>query len=168
MDKPDHGSIVFLGEDTAHWQDDAQTRFRRSRLGFVFQAFNLLPTLTVRENIALPLELNGLPREPRVSSLLAGLALDGVADRYPDQVSGGEQQRTAIARALAHRPALVIADEPTGNLDADTAAEVVWLFEQAVRESGTALLMATHSREMTGCADRVLTLDHGRLAPLAT
>jgi putative ABC transport system ATP-binding protein len=163
MDKPDRGRITVLGADTAHWRDAEQTAFRRQRLGFVFQAYNLLPTLTVRENIALPLELNGLAREPRVGELLDALGLTGVAARYPDQVSGGEQQRTAIARALAHRPALVIADEPTGNLDADTGAEVVWLFEQAVRESGTALLMATHSREMVGRADRVLALVHGRL-----
>ncbi|MCB1748429.1 MAG: ABC transporter ATP-binding protein [Gammaproteobacteria bacterium] len=163
MDKPDRGRIEVLGVDTAHWRDAEQTRFRRQRLGFVFQAYNLLPTLTVRENIALPLELNGLACEPRAGELLAALGLTAVAERYPDQVSGGEQQRTAIARAVSHRPALVTADKPTGNLDADTGAEVVRLFERAVRDSATALLMATHSREMVGHADRVLALDHGRL-----
>ncbi|MEQ8230183.1 MAG: ABC transporter ATP-binding protein [Gammaproteobacteria bacterium] len=167
MDRPDAGRLIYAGQDTAGWDDDQRTRFRRSMLGFVFQAYNLLPTLTVRENIALPLELNGLPLEPTVTRLLEALDIDALGERYPEQVSGGEQQRTAVARALAHRPPLVIADEPTGNLDADTGHEVIALFERAVREAGAALLMATHSTEMIGHADRVLALDHGRLAPVA-
>lgn len=163
MDRPDSGRLEFEGEDMSAWDDGARTAFRRARLGFVFQAFNLLPTLTVRENIALPLELNGLPETERVAELLDELRLEGLADRFPDQISGGEQQRTAIARAIAHRPRLIIADEPTGNLDRDTGSDVIALFERSVRAAGATLLMATHSDEMLGHADRVLELRGGAL-----
>ena len=166
MDTPNAGRLVFAGAETGTWDDAARTRFRRTALGFVFQAYNLVPSLTAAENIALPLELNGLPCQPRVDELLAALGLTRLATRYPETLSGGEQQRVAIARAVAHRPALVLADEPTGNLDQDTAQEVVALFEQVVRESGAALLMATHSVDMVGHADRVLYLRHGRLEPV--
>ena len=165
MDRADAGRLEFQGEDMGAWNDAARTAFRRARLGFVFQAFNLLPTLTVAENIGLALELNGLPLAPRVAELLAGLGLAHLATRFPDQISGGEQQRTAIARALAHRPPLIIADEPTGNLDRDTGREVIALFEAAVRAAGATLLMATHSEEMLGRCDRVLELRDGALAP---
>ena len=163
MDKATSGQLEFAGEDMTRWDDHARTRFRRTHLGFVFQAFNLLPTLTVRENIALPLELNGLPHGPRVQALLDELGIAAVAERFPDQISGGEQQRTAIARAIAHRPALIIADEPTGNLDRETGREVITLFERSVRANGATLLMATHSDEMIGRADRVLELRDGAL-----
>ncbi len=164
MDRPDSGHLEFEGEDMSGWNDAARTAFRRARLGFVFQAFNLLPTLTVRENIALPLELNGLPQAARVAELLNALSIAALADRFPDQISGGEQQRTAIARAIAHRPRLIIADEPTGNLDRDTGREVIALFERCVRAAGATLLMATHSDEMLGHADRVLELRNGALS----
>ena len=167
MDRPSAGRLEFAGEDMASWDDRARTAFRRARLGFVFQAFNLLPTLTVGENIALPLELNGLASAVRVRELLDSLGITALADRFPDQISGGEQQRTAIARAIAHRPALIIADEPTGNLDRDTGREVIALFEHSVRASGATLLMATHSDEMLGRADRVLQLRDGALYPRA-
>lgn len=163
MDRPDSGTLSFEGEDMTRWDASARTAFRRARLGFVFQAFNLLPTLTVRENISLPLELNHLPSEARVRELLADLSIDALADRFPDQISGGEQQRTAIARAIAHRPRLIIADEPTGNLDRETGREVIELFERSVRAAGATLLMATHSEEMLGHADRVLELRDGAL-----
>lgn len=167
MDRPDLGSLAFKGADMTVWDDRARTAFRRARLGFVFQAFNLLPTLTVRENVELPLELNGLADPQRVTELLAALGIAALADRFPDQISGGEQQRTAIARAIAHRPDLIIADEPTGNLDRDTGREVIALFEQRVRTAGATLLMATHSDEMLGHADRVLELRDGALHPRA-
>lgn len=167
MDRPDSGSLEFKGADMTRWNDHARTAFRRARLGFVFQAFNLLPTLNVRENVELPLELNGLADERRVSELLAALGIAALAERFPDQISGGEQQRTAIARAIAHRPDLIIADEPTGNLDRDTGREVIALFEQRVRTAGATLLMATHSEEMLGRADRVLELRDGALHPRA-
>ena len=165
MDRPSAGRLEFAGENMASWDDRARTAFRRARLGFVFQAFNLLPTLTVGENIALPLELNGLASAARVRELLDSLGIAALADRFPDQISGGEQQRTAIARAIAHRPALIIADEPTGNLDRDTGREVIALFEHSVRASGATLVMATHSDEMLGRADRVLELRDGALYP---
>ncbi len=167
MDAPDRGRIRFAGADTSGWDDAARTRFRCRSLGFVFQAYNLLPTLTVRENIALPLELNGLPDDGAVARLMAALGIGALGERYPEELSGGEQQRTAVARALVHRPPLVIADEPTGNLDADTGQEVITVFERAVREAGAALVMATHSTEMVGHADRVLALAHGRLVDAA-
>lgn len=167
MDRPDSGTLEFQGQDMTRWDDRARTAFRRARLGFVFQAFNLLPTLTVGENIALPLELNALPTTARVAELLAGLGIAALADRFPDQISGGEQQRTAIARAIAHQPLLIIADEPTGNLDRETGREVIALFEHSVRAVGASLLMATHSDEMLGHADRVLELRDGALHPRA-
>lgn len=163
MDRPTSGQLEFAGADMTRWDDHARTAFRRTQLGFVFQAYNLLPTLTVRENIALPLELNGLAHAARVQALLEDLGIAALAERFPDQISGGEQQRTAIARAIAHRPALIIADEPTGNLDRDTGREVIALFERSVRASGASLLMATHSDEMLGRADRVLELRDGAL-----
>ena len=163
MDRPSAGTLHFAGTDMTGWDDAERTAFRRSRLGFVFQSFNLLPTLTVRENVALPLELNGQAAGAQVDALLDTLGLAPLADRFPDQISGGEQQRTAIARAVIHRPALIIADEPTGNLDRATGHEVIALFERSVRAAGAALLMATHSEEMLGHADRVLELRDGRL-----
>lgn len=163
MDRPDDGRLLFEGRDMAAWSDAERTRFRRQRLGFVFQAFNLLPGLTVRENVTLPLELNGLPGGARVDELLDALGIAALAERFPDEISGGEQQRTAIARAVAHGPALIIADEPTGNLDFDTGRRVLALFERCAREAGAALLMATHSEEMSRGADRVLELRDGAL-----
>ena len=163
MDRPTGGRIECGGRDMSAWSDAERTNFRRSRLGFVFQSFNLLPTLTVRENICLPLELNGLPIDERIDRLLDRLGLRTVGARFPDQISGGEQQRAAIARAVVHEPALIIADEPTGNLDLETGREVINLFEHCVREVGAALLMATHSLEMSGSADRVFELRNGTL-----
>ncbi len=167
MDTPSSGSLWVDGVSTAQWSDDERTAFRCRRLGFVFQAYNLLPSLTVRENIALPLELNALADEGRVQQLLDRLGIGDLGERFPDQLSGGEQQRTAIARAIVHRPQLIIADEPTGNLDHETGRQVVDLFERNVREAGAALLMATHSSEMIGHADRVVELIDGRLHELA-
>lgn len=165
MDYPDRGRILVDGEDSVGWDDAARTAFRAARLGFVFQAYNLLPTLTVRENVELPLELNAISDPARVDRLLGRLGIGALGARYPDQISGGEQQRAAIARALVHEPALIIADEPTGNLDHDSGRQVVELFERCVRDAGAALLMATHSAEMFGHADRVLELRDGRLHP---
>lgn len=166
MDAPSTGAISFEGVDTTHWSDEERTAFRCRKLGFVFQAYNLLPTLSVRENVQLPLELNETPDDDRVDRLLGHLGLKALGERYPDEISGGEQQRTAIARALIHRPALIIADEPTGNLDRETGRQVVDLFESSVRDAGAALLMATHSVDMIGRADRVFELQDGHLQEL--
>ena len=166
MGRPTAGSIQFGGRDMSDWSEAERTVFRRRRLGFVFQAFNLLPTLTVWENVALPLELNARPLDDQVLCLLDSLGLAGVRDRFPDQISGGEQQRAAIARAVIHQPDLIIADEPTGHLDLESGREVIDLFEACVRGAGAALVMATHSREMSGSADRVLELRDGSLMPV--
>ena len=171
MDKPDAGEVTYCGPGGAifhphDWNDEQRTAFRREHLGFVFQSFNLLPTLTLRENIALPLELNGIEDAGQVEQLLHELDLTQAAEHYPDAASGGEQQRAAIGRALVHRPLLLIADEPTGNLDPDTAERVTTLFERRVRDAGVGVLLATHSERVAACADRRLLLDHGRLSPV--
>jgi putative ABC transport system ATP-binding protein len=143
------------------------TLLRRQHIGFIYQFFNLIPTLTVSENLALPLELNGIAaarRGARVSELLGRVGLDGREGAFPDQLSGGEQQRVAIARAVIHEPALVLADEPTGNLDARTGAVVLELLAHLFRDEGRTLILVTHSRKVSDIADRILALDNGRLS----
>ena len=163
---PDSGSIRVGVHDLARMSETERTLFRRRELGFVFQFFNLVPTLTVRENILLPLALNRVPRTraaSRAGDLLKRLGLTACTDRLPDQLSGGEQQRVAIARALAHEPRLVVTDEPTGNLDKDTADEVLELLVASCREHGATLIMATHNREAAARADRILRIAGGRI-----
>lgn len=145
-----------------------RTALRRDRMGYVFQFFNLVPTLTVRENVLLPLELTGR-RElvPRALARLSALGLDGRTDDFPETLSGGERQRVAVARALAHQPLLVLADEPTGNLDADNAAGVAEVLWREVREAGCALVLATHDDAVAERADRVLDLAPRRPAVVA-
>ncbi len=161
LDVPDAGGVTLDGVNLSALDDAGRTRIRRDRIGFVFQAFHLLPHLTVAQNVALPLSLVGmLPREAaeRVGEMLAAVALSTAASAYPRELSGGEMQRVAIARALAHRPMLLLADEPTGNLDADSAAQVIRLLrDQVKRESGAGILV-THSAAAAATADRVLTL----------
>jgi putative ABC transport system ATP-binding protein len=143
-----------------------RTRFRRRHIGFVFQFFNLLPTLTVLENLLLPLELKGIAHDgerSRARSLLERVGLADRADTFPDRLSGGEQQRVALARALVHDPELVLADEPTGNLDEEMAAKVSDLLAELVGGERRTLLAVTHSRSLAARMDRVLRLDHGRL-----
>jgi putative ABC transport system ATP-binding protein len=165
IDTPDAGQVLYEGCDLARLDDRARTLHRRRHLGFVFQFFNLVPTLTVAENLAMPLQLNARADDGVVAAWLARVGLQARAASYPDMLSGGEQQRIAIARALVHAPALVLADEPTGNLDADTAGQVLALLGALCRDAGTTLLVASHSAEMARAADRVLLLDHGRLRP---
>jgi putative ABC transport system ATP-binding protein len=166
IDRPTSGTVMVAGTDLGALSEHDRTLFRRRHIGFVFQFFNLIPMLTVEENVLLPLELCGradAEGRRRAADLLARV---GLADRrasYPDLLSGGEQQRLAIARAMAHEPALVLADEPTGNLDADTAAQVLALFDGLVREEGKTVVMVTHSREVVGVADRVFTVQQGQL-----
>ena len=165
---PDSGAIRHGRQDLARLGEAELTLFRRRELGFVFQFFNLVPTLTVRENVLLPLALNRIAAEAagrRATELLARLGLERCADRLPDELSGGEQQRVAIARALAHEPKLVVTDEPTGNLDAETAGEVLDLLVESCREHGATLIMATHSREAADRADRILRIVGGQLEP---
>ncbi|MGA8261423.1 MAG: ABC transporter ATP-binding protein [Arenicellales bacterium] len=166
LDLPDHGSVRVGGESIHAMDDRARTLFRRRHCGFVFQFFNLVPTLTVRENIMIGLELNAFDdetKERRTHELLAAIGLADRGDSFPDQLSGGEQQRVALARALAHEPGLLLADEPTGNLDAATELAVLELIGRLPREKGTTVVIATHSELVAAHADRVLAIDSGVL-----
>jgi putative ABC transport system ATP-binding protein len=170
IDHPDAGQILVGGQALDALSERARTLFRRRRIGFVFQFFNLVPTLTVEENLLLPLELNGVGRSRGRTLAADYLARVGLGDRggsFPEQLSGGEQQRVAVARALVHGPELILADEPTGNLDDATGHEVLALLAGLVREEGRTLVMVTHSTEAAGYADAVLELRAGRLAPRA-
>jgi putative ABC transport system ATP-binding protein len=164
IDRPDAGTLAIDGVLMGDLWEPARTLFRRRNLGFVYQSFNLIPTLTAGENVGLPLELNGVPAPEasrRVAEILAAVGLTARADAFPDQLSGGEQQRVAVARALVHRPRLVLADEPTGNLDAETGATVLALLRELQRRERQALLMVTHSLAVARVADRILTLADG-------
>ena len=162
IDLPASGRILIDGQDLTAMDETRRTLFRRRHIGFVYQFFNLLPTLTVRENVQLPLELNGLPLA-RADELLEAVMLQDKRHRYPDQLSGGEQQRVAIARALAHDPLLVLADEPTGNLDEVSGARILELLARLVRGAGHTMILVTHDRETAALADRILILRQGRL-----
>ena len=167
LDRPDAGEVRLDGKPVDYADDEALALWRRRHLGFVFQAFHLLPYLTVGENVALPLALLGAgarERAERAAALLASVGLAGLEARRPGTLSGGEMQRAAIARALAHSPRLLLADEPTGNLDAAAAAVVLDCLADAVRKAGAAALMVTHSPIAAARADRVLRLAQGRLA----
>jgi len=166
LEEPDRGKIAYGNRRLDRMSESERAAFRRREIGFVFQFFNLIPTLTVAENVALPLALNGAPKTDaaaRVAALLEDLGLAGSGDRFPEELSGGEQQRVAIARAIAHEPGIVLADEPTGNLDLETAERVLALLDDVCRRHRTTLVMATHSREVVGRADRVLTIRNARL-----
>jgi putative ABC transport system ATP-binding protein len=161
LDEADEGSVAIDGIDLGMLDETARTRLRRERIGFVFQAFHILPYLTLRQNVALPLALvspDNVGASTRAEEMLGAVGLDGRGDGYARDLSGGELQRVAIARALVHRPALILADEPTGNLDPETAARVLSLFADAVRGNGAAGVMVTHSDASAAIADRVLTL----------
>ncbi len=166
LDAPDCGTLLIDGQPLDALDDDAATRLRRAKLGFVFQAFHLLPHLNLLQNVALPLKLNGLP-DARATEMLAAVGLAGREHDFPRQLSGGEMQRVAIARALAHRPRLLLADEPTGNLDPDTAAEILRLLKDEIRDSGAAAVVVTHSPLAASSADRVLLLARDGLHELS-
>jgi putative ABC transport system ATP-binding protein len=166
IDAPDGGQICIDGTDITALDERQQTLFRRDHIGIIFQFFNLIPTLTVLENITLPGELKGAQRrlvEQRGRELLARVGLADRADAFPDKLSGGEQQRVAIARALVQEPALVLADEPTGNLDEETGQKVLALLLQLTRDVGKTLIMATHNPEIVPLADRVCRIHDGQL-----
>ena len=163
MDRPTEGSIKINGTEIGTMHDRERTLFRRTSLGFIFQAYNLIPTLTAIENIMLPLALNRVASEQRCEQLLDRLGLAHKAHAWAEDLSGGEQQRIAIARALIHSPSLILADEPTGNLDVDTGRQIIRLINELVRSNGQTLIMATHSREVIGFADRVLTIQNQTL-----
>jgi putative ABC transport system ATP-binding protein len=166
MDRPSGGEVHVLGQRLDSLGEHELSLLRRRSIGFVFQFFNLLPTLTAVENVSLPLAMNGLDTDhasERARGLLERFGVATCADRFPEELSGGEQQRVAIARAIIHEPPLIIADEPTGNLDLDTAQDVLALLDRTCRQHGTTLIMATHSREVMGIADRVLTIRDARI-----
>jgi len=168
IDRPARGSIRVAGRDIVQLKEPDRTLFRRRSIGFIYQFFNLIPTLTVAENVSLPMELNRWPRQEireRTASILQEVGLATRAHEFPDQLSGGEQQRVAIARGLVHEPELVLADEPTGNLDAESGGQVLHLLQRMLGSPGRTLILVTHSLQVARACDRILTLELGRLCP---
>ena len=163
LDQPTAGRVVLDGQELGPLSEDERARLRRDRVGFVFQSFHLIPTLTARENVEVPLELRGENGRPRAEALLERVGLGDRGHHYPAQLSGGEQQRVALARAFVHRPRVLFADEPTGNLDAANGSLVIGLMAELNRELGTTLVLVTHDQELAGRARRVIRLSHGAL-----
>jgi putative ABC transport system ATP-binding protein len=166
LDEPTSGVIRIDGADIAGLDDDARTRLRREKIGMIFQTFNLLPTLSATENVALPLRLQGLSRrdaEKRSNAMLGRVGLEDRSAHRPDELSGGERQRVAIARALIFDPPILLADEPTGNLDSHTGKEILTLLDNLHQEYNTTVLMVTHNEEAADYCDRILRLRDGRV-----
>jgi putative ABC transport system ATP-binding protein len=166
LDEPTSGSVKVEGVELAGLTDDARTRLRREKIGMIFQTFNLLPTLTALENVALPLRLQGLSKkeaEDRATSMLSKVGLGSRTVHRPDEMSGGERQRVAIARALIFRPPLLLGDEPTGNLDSKTGDEILGLLDDLQQEYNSTLLMVTHNAEAAAFCDRIVRLHDGQI-----
>ncbi len=166
LDEPTSGSVKVEGVELSGLTDDARTRLRREKIGMIFQTFNLLPTLTALENVALPLRLQGLSKkeaEERATEMLNRVGLTSRTIHRPDELSGGERQRVAIARALIFRPPLLLGDEPTGNLDSTTGAEILRLLDDLQQEYQSTLLMVTHNAEAAGYCNRIITLHDGAI-----
>jgi len=163
IDKPDAGQVMIGGMDLTQMDEKSRTLFRRNNIGFVFQSFNLISTLTALENVLLPLKLKGNADDEVAQQFLAKVGLGDRTDTYPDRLSGGEQQRVAIARALASKPMLILADEPTGNLDYETGRNVLDILDKLVRDNGRTMIIATHDRDICNIADRVVELKGGKL-----
>jgi putative ABC transport system ATP-binding protein len=166
LDEPTSGSVMVEGVELSGLTDDARTRLRREKIGMIFQTFNLLPTLTAGENVALPLRLQGVHKheaERRAVAMLERVGLKDRAVHRPDELSGGERQRVAIARAVIFRPPLLLGDEPTGNLDSATGEEILRLLDDLHREYNSALLLVTHNAQAAGHCDRIVTLHDGRI-----
>jgi putative ABC transport system ATP-binding protein len=161
LDRPTRGRVVLDGHDLAAMTEDQRARVRAAKVGFVFQSFHLVPTLTARENVQVPLELRGEDGRARAEELLQRVSLADRGHHYPAQLSGGEQQRVAVARAFAHRPKILFADEPTGNLDAANGANVIALLGELNRELGTTLVLVTHDPDLAARAHRALRLRDG-------
>ncbi|CAI8015706.1 Uncharacterized ABC transporter ATP-binding protein Rv0986 [Geodia barretti] len=166
IDTPTSGDVLIDSVPITKLSEKDRTLFRRKNIGFVFQFFNLIPTLSVKENLLLPLQLNSFPSaesDDRVMYLLERIGMGDRIDSYPDRLSGGEKQRVAIARALAHNPPLILADEPTGNLDADTGRAILSLLKSLIDGSGKTMVIVSHSDVVAGMADRVLAMEDGKL-----
>ncbi len=161
VDVPTSGRILFNGSTVSSLPPRELALYRRREVGFIFQSFNLFPTLTVGENVMLPLDLLDVPDEPKARELLAAVGLDGMWDKFPEQISGGEQQRVAIARALVKGPSLILADEPTGNLDLETGNRILELIHHICADRGATLIMATHSVDALRIADRTFRCGGG-------
>ena len=164
LDQPTSGSVTVEGKDIFSLKDEALTIFRRRKIGFVFQSFNLVPVLTVRENIVLPIQLDGSKvDEDYVGQVVSALGLEKKLDNLPGQLSGGQQQRVAIARALAAKPAILLADEPTGNLDSRTSQDVLSLMKVTGRKFAQTMVMITHNEEIAQLSDRIVRIEDGRI-----
>ena len=164
LDRPTAGTVLVDGRDLSTLKDEALTIFRRRKIGFVFQAYDLVPVLNVYENVVLPIELDGRrPDATWIDQVIGALGLEGRLDALPGQLSGGQQQRVAIARALAAKPAIVLADEPTGNLDSRTSQDVLSLLKLAGQRFGQTIVMITHDEEIAQLADRIVRIEDGRI-----
>jgi putative ABC transport system ATP-binding protein len=163
LDRPKRGRVMVEGQDLSQLNEDQRARLRGEKVGFVFQSFHLIPTLTAQENVQVPLELRGEDARERANELLARVGLSDRGHHYPAQLSGGEQQRVALARAFCNRPRLLFADEPTGNLDAATGARVIDLMAELTQELGTTLVLVTHDHDLASRARRVIRLADGRM-----
>jgi putative ABC transport system ATP-binding protein len=164
LDRPTAGSIFLDGVDISSLPEHAMARYRRQKIGYIFQSFHLIPTLTALENVALPLELSGdRGALARAAALLGAVGLQGRGGHYPVQLSGGEQQRVAVARAFACQPPILLADEPTGNLDTTTGQQVIQLLLGLNRDHGSTLVLVTHDQSLAACAERVMVLRDGRI-----
>lgn len=164
LDRPTSGKVFVDGQDIFSLKDDALTIFRRRKIGFVFQSYNLVPVLNVYENIVLPIELDGNPIDkPYVEEILSVLGLDAMQHRLPNQLSVGQQQRVAIARALATKPAIILADEPTGNLDSRTSQDVLSLMKVTGAKFGQTIVMITHNEEIVQLSDRIIRIEDGKI-----
>jgi len=164
LDKPTSGSIKLGGIEITTMPESQMARYRRQKIGYIFQSFHLIPTLTALENVAVPLELNGdLDTSKRAAELLAAVGLQDRQSHYPVQLSGGEQQRVAVARAFACRPPILLADEPTGNLDSATGRQVIDLLLSLNRDHGSTLVLVTHDPDLASCAERIISLRDGRI-----
>ena len=163
MDQADSGQVILAGQDICGLNDEQRALYRRQHIGFIFQSYNLIPTLSVEENLLLPIRLSEVGSEHDVDHYLNALGLAHRRNHWPDQLSGGEQQRVAIIRALIHKPTLVIADEPTGNLDNANSSMVIELLISMVKDTGACLLLATHDLNICNAADRVFRIEEGQL-----
>jgi putative ABC transport system ATP-binding protein len=161
MDRPEQGAVIVNGENISVFTDEKLTLYRRTKIGFIFQFFNLLPNITVFENISMPLLLNGSEDREKVFQYMKRINLDGKEDKYPYQLSGGEQQRVAIARALIHEPEIILADEPTGSLDSETGRKIMDLVQELTEEMNKTVILVTHESYIAECADRTVRIKDG-------